>query len=146
MSLEAKITDIKSRFENISDWEERYKEIIRIGKTLTPMTDGDKEDKFKVKGCQSLVWLKPSYADGIVTFHADSDAILVKGIIGLLIEVYSGHGPDEILKNSPEFLKEIGITDHLSMNRTNGLASMMKQIQMYAVAYNSLKEKGILAC
>lgn len=144
MTTEAKIEALKQRFLKHSDWEDRYRELIKLGKSLSEMEEEAKLDKYKIKGCQSQVWLKPSYKDGLVHFQADSDAVLVKGIIALLVEAYSGLAPKEIITLKADFLKEIGISDHLSMNRTNGLASMIKQIQMYAFVFNSLNEKGVL--
>lgn len=141
--MKDKIKQIIDRFNAHSDWEDKYRELIKVGKTLKTMDESDKESKFEVKGCQSKVWLKPKLKDGKIELIADSDAILVKGIIGLLLEVYSNSTPEEILSTPPEFLKEIGITDHLSMNRTNGLAAMVKQIQMYASLFSTLIAKGI---
>ncbi len=143
MSLSSKKTNIISRFSRHSDWEDRYKELIVLGKNLAELSQDKQIEKFEVKGCQSKVWLVPSYKEGKVFFEASSDAILVKGIVGLLVEVYSGESPSDILADKDDFLKEIGITEHLSMNRTNGLAAMIKQVKMYAFAYKSLQDKGI---
>jgi cysteine desulfuration protein SufE len=142
MSVGERTTRVIERFKAVGDWEERYKELIQIGKHLAPYPEEQRLEKFKVKGCQSQVWLYPELKEKKVFFHADSDALLVKGIVGLLTEVYSGCSPQEILETPADFLKEIGITEHLSMNRTNGLASMLKQIQMYALVYKSLGEKS----
>lgn len=131
---------VKDRFLQFSDWEDRYKELIHLGRALPPYPEDKREDKYKVKGCQSQVWLYPEFKDGRVYFHADSDAVLVKGIVGLLVQVYSDATPDEILNTRPEFLKEVGITEHLSMNRSSGLASMMKQIQMYALVFKTMQK------
>jgi cysteine desulfuration protein SufE len=131
-------TQIKNRFLQFHDWEDRYKELITLGKQLSAYPEDKRDEKFKVKGCQSQVWLFPEFKDGRVYLHADSDALLVKGIVGLLVSVYSDATPEEILATPPEFLKEVGITEHLSMNRSNGLAAMMKQIQMYAVVFKSM--------
>lgn len=131
-------TQIKNRFLQFKDWEDRYKELIVLGKQLADYPEDKRDEKFKVKGCQSQVWLYPEFKDGRVYLHADSDALLVKGIVGLLVSVYSDATPEEILATPPEFLKEVGITEHLSMNRSNGLAAMMKQIQMYAVVFKSM--------
>ncbi len=132
-------TQIKERFLKFPDWEGRYQELIHLGRELAPYPEDKREEKFKVKGCQSQVWLYPEFKDGRVYFYGDSDALLVKGIVGLLVSVYSDATPDEILSTKPEFLKEVGITEHLSMNRSNGLAAMMKQIQMYAAVFQSLQ-------
>lgn len=128
-----RINKIKARFFQYSDWEDRYKELILLGKSLETYPEDKREEKYKIKGCQSQVWLYPEVRDGRVFFYGDSDAVLVRGIVGLLLSVYSDATPAEILATKPEFLKEVGITEHLSMNRSNGLAAMMKQIQMYAL-------------
>lgn len=137
------VEQIIDRFNKYSDWEDRYRELIKTGKSLTDLDESQKIDKFKVRGCQSQVWLVPELKDGKVLFKADSDAVLVKGIVALLVEAYSGLTPEEITAQDTGFLKEIGITEHLSMNRTNGVANMVKQIKMYAMAFQSLVAKGI---
>jgi cysteine desulfuration protein SufE len=136
-------TQIRQRFLQFKDWEDRYKELIVLGKNLDSYPEEKREEKYKVKGCQSQVWLFPEFKDGRVYFRADSDAVLVKGIVGLLVSVYSDATPDEILSTKPEFLQEVGITEHLSMNRSNGLAAMMKQIQMYAVVFKSMSSQKV---
>lgn len=138
MSIENSIKEIESTFSQSKDWEDKYRQIIKYGKDLAEMKEELKVDKYKVKGCQSQVWLFPELKEGKVFFQADSDAMLVKGIISVLLKVYSGQTPDDILKHEPSFLNELGITQHLSMNRSNGLASMMKQIKMYALAMKAL--------
>lgn len=136
-------SQVKERFLQFKDWEDRYKELINLGKQLPLYPEDKREEKFKVKGCQSQVWLCPEFKEGRIYFHADSDAVLVKGIVGVLVSVYSDATPDEILSTSPDFLKEVGITEHLSMNRSNGLAAMMKQIQMYAVVFKSMSAQKV---
>ncbi len=143
MNISERTTQIKNRFLQFKDWEDRYKELIQLGKSLAPYPEDKRDEKFKVKGCQSQVWLYPEFKEGRVYFHGDSDALLVKGIVGLLTSVYSDATPDEILSTKPEFLKEVGITEHLSMNRSNGLAAMMKQIQMYAVVFKSMSAQKV---
>jgi cysteine desulfuration protein SufE len=138
-----RVSQVKARFLQFKDWEDRYKELINLGRQLPAYPEDKREEKFKVKGCQSQVWLCPEFKEGRVYFHADSDAVLVKGIVGVLVSVYSDSTPDEILSTSPDFLKEVGITEHLSMNRSNGLAAMMKQIQMYAVVFKSMSAKKV---
>lgn len=138
--MEERTTRIKERFLQFKDWEDRYKELIQIGRTLAPYPEDKRDEKYKVKGCQSQVWLYPEFKDGRVIFHGDSDAMLVKGIVGILVSVYSDATPDEILTTRPEFLQEVGIQEHLSMNRSNGLAAMMKQIQMYAAVFKSMQK------
>jgi cysteine desulfuration protein SufE len=135
-----RIDQIKKRFLQYHDWEDRYKELITLGKSLDTYPEDKREEKFKIKGCQSQVWLYPEFKNGKVYFHADSDALLVKGIVGLLVNVYSDATPEEIINTKPDFLKEVGITEHLSMNRSNGLAAMMKQIQMYALVFKSTQK------
>ncbi len=138
--MEERISHIKARFLKFKDWEDRYKELICLGKELSSYPEDKREDKYKVKGCQSQVWLYPEFKDGRIYFFGDSDAVLVKGIVGLLISVYSDATSDEIISTKPEFLKDVGISEHLSMNRSNGLASMMKQIQMYALVFKSMQK------
>lgn len=144
MDATGNIEQIITKFKQMDSWEDRYKAIIQDGKKMEPLAQELQVDKYKINGCQSQVWLVPSLSDGKVHFKADSDAFLVKGIINLLVSVYSGLKPDEILATDAGFLKEIGITEHLSMNRSNGLASMVKQIKMYAVAFKSLTDNGVL--
>ena len=143
MEIAAKIDHLVQKYKDMDSWESRYKSIIQDGKKMDSLDQELLLDKYKVTGCQSQVWLVPSLKNGKVHFKADSDAMLVKGIIHLLISVYSGSTPQEIIETKADFLKKIGITEHLSMNRSNGLASMVKQIQMYAIAFKSLTDKGI---
>lgn len=140
MTIIERAQNVKERFLQFNDWEDRYKELIQLGKTLPAYPEDKRDEKYKIKGCQSQVWLYPELKDGRVYFYADSDALLVKGIVGILVSVYSDSTPAEILSMKPDFLKEVGITEHLSMNRTNGLAAMMKQIQMYALVYQSMQK------
>ena len=140
MNINERISQVKERFLKFSDWEDRYKELIELGKDLKNYPEDKREDKYQVKGCQSQVWLYPEFKDGRVYFWGDSDAVLVKGIVGLLVYVYSEATPDQILGTKPDFLKEVGITEHLSMNRSNGLASMVKQMQMYAVVFKTIRQ------
>ncbi len=144
MESDQRIQDIINKFSKMDSWEDRYKSIIQDGKKGESLDRELQIDKFKVNGCQSQVWLVPSLKNGKVFFRSDSDSFLVKGIAHLLVSVYSNLIPEDILGTGPEFLKEIGITEHLSMNRSNGLSSMVKQIHMYAIAYKSLTDKGIL--
>ncbi len=143
MALENRCTELVKKFKNFEGWEDKYKYIISLGKELEPMDEVLKTDANKVKGCQSQVWLFPSVIDGKIFFQADSDASIVKGIISLLLKVYSDATPDEILKTKPGFLGTIGLSEHLSMGRANGLNSMMKQISMYAFAIKTKIEMGL---
>jgi cysteine desulfuration protein SufE len=124
-------------FKRFSDWEERYKHLIDLGKKMPPMDEVNRNPTNLVKGCQSQVWLHADLSGEKIIFQADSDASIVKGIIALLINVYSGSTPDEILMTKPTFLEDIGLREHLSMSRANGLNSMMKQISFFAVAYKA---------
>lgn len=124
-------------FELFDDWMDKYNYIIELGKEL-PMIDAQyKTEEFLISGCQSQVWLHPEMRDGKLYFSADSDAIITKGIVNLLIRVLSGHTPQEILDNDLSYIDKIGLREHLSPTRSNGLASMMKQIKLYALAYSA---------
>jgi cysteine desulfuration protein SufE len=141
MSLKEVQKEIIEEVQFLPDWEEKYGEIIRLGKKLPDYPEEYRDDKYKVKGCQSQVWLHPEFKDGKIHFDADSDAMIVKGLIALLMRVYNNRTPQEILDNPPDFLTEIGIDNHLSPTRKNGLGAMMKQIQMYAVAFKSINQE-----
>jgi len=132
---------IVKEFENLQDWDEKYSHIIKLGRELEAYPEEFRNDKFKVNGCQSQVWIHARAKDGKVVFEADSDAMIVKGLIAILMRVYSGYKPSEILAASPDFLKKIGIDNHLSPTRKNGLSAMLKQIQMYALAFKTVLEK-----
>lgn len=129
------------RFKDVDDWDERYKIIIDFGKALSPFPEENKTDKNKLDGCQSQVWITAEFKDGRVYFEADSDAMIVKGLAGLILNVYSGQTPQDILQNPPDFINKIGIDSHLSPTRKNGLGAMIKQIQMYALAFKALANR-----
>ena len=127
--------ELIQEFEMFDDWMDKYNYIIELGKDL-PMIDPQfKTEEYLISGCQSQVWLHPDMRDGKLYFSADSDAIITKGIVNLLIRVLSGHTPQEILDNDLAYIDAIGLKNHLSPTRSNGLASMIKQIKMYALAY-----------
>ena len=132
-----RIAMIKNDFIQFPDWESRYKHLIDLGKKLAPMNEVLKIEANKIKGCQSQVWLSAEIEDGKIIFSADSDASIVKGIVALLVFVYSGSSPDEVLMTKPNFLEDIGLREHLSMSRANGLSSMLKQISFYAMAFKA---------
>ncbi len=132
-----RIAKIKNEFLQFPDWESRYKHLIDLGKKLNPINEELKIEANKIKGCQSQVWLSAELKDGKIIFCADSDASIVKGIIALLVFVYSDSTPDEVLSTKPNFLEDIGLRDHLSMSRANGLSSMLKQISFYAMAFKA---------
>lgn len=130
---------IVTEFKEFRTWEEKYKYIIRLGKELPEMPESEKLDDLKVKGCQSQVWLKADLNDQMqVVFQADSDALIVKGLIALLLRVFSEQTPESILQSDVKFIEDIGLSSHLSASRTNGLQSMIKQIKYYAQAYDYL--------
>ncbi len=137
MTLKEKQERIIRQFEILGDWPERYKFIIKQGKKLPPLDEEKKTEDNLVRGCQSQVWLDTELDDDRIIFKADSDAAITKGLVALLVNFYSGETPDNILSTDPEFIKEIGMQDHLSPTRSNGLASMVKQMKIYAMAYKS---------
>ncbi|MDD4974003.1 MAG: SufE family protein [Bacteriovorax sp.] len=132
-----RIEKLKNDFKNFGEWEARYKHLIELGKKMPPMKEEFKTEENKVKGCQSQVWLHAELIGDKIHFSADSDASIVKGIVALLVYVYSESTPDEILMTKPTFLEDIGLREHLSMSRANGLTSMVKQISFYAMAFKA---------
>ncbi|MEB3244764.1 MAG: SufE family protein [Vampirovibrionales bacterium] len=136
-------TALVERFNAMPDWEARYKAVIDMGKALPEFPDDKRLDDNKVQGCQSQVWLVAALdlnAQGqkIVQFKADSDALLVKGLLAVVLSVFNDLPPAEILAANTDFLNEIGLTEHLSMQRNNGLAAVLKQIKFYALAYSAM--------
>ena len=135
MSIKEKQQELIDDFTFLSDWEQKYEYIIDLGKELKGLPEEKKNEDILIKGCQSQVWLDAELRDGKIFFLADSDGILPKGIISLLVGVYSGHTAEEILDSDFDFISKIGLQEFLSPSRANGLASMIKQIKFYAVAY-----------
>ncbi len=135
MSIKEKQQELIDDFAFLSDWEQKYEYIIDLGKELKGLPEEKKNEDILIKGCQSQVWLDAELRDGKIFFLADSDGILPKGIISLLVGVYSGHTAKEILAADFDFISKIGLQEFLSPSRANGLASMIKQIKFYAVAY-----------
>ena len=135
MSIKEKQQELIDDFAFLSDWEQKYEYIIDLGKGLKGLPEEKKKEDILIKGCQSQVWLDAELRDGKIFFLADSDGILPKGIISLLVGVYSGHTAEESLAADFDFISKIGLQDFLSPSRANGLASMIKQIKFYAVAY-----------
>jgi cysteine desulfuration protein SufE len=127
--------EIAEEFALFDSWDDKYEYIIDLGKKLPVLEDKHKLDENKVRGCQSTVWLVADYIDGKVYFKADSDAIIVKGLISMLIRVLTGHTPDEIIQASLGFIQKIGMTTHLAQTRSNGLLAMVKQMKNYALAF-----------
>ena len=130
---------IIDEFNFFKDWSEKYQYLIDLGKNLPEFKDSNRIDSNLIKGCQSKVWLNSSFDNNIVIFEADSDAIISKGIISLLIRVFSGHKPEDIVESKIDFIEKIGLNTHLSQTRANGLLAMIKQIKIYALAYQSKK-------
>src|SRR5215213_883019 len=127
--------EIVEEFALFDNWDDKYEYIIDLGKKLPALEQEYKRNDNKVKGCQSTVWLVAEYKDGHVFYKADSDAVIVKGLISMLIRVLSGQTPDDIVKAPLNFIKEIGMMSHLAQTRSNGLLSMVKQMKNYALAY-----------
>ncbi|MDH5581546.1 MAG: SufE family protein [Bdellovibrionales bacterium] len=140
-NIEIRVKELISEFNQFKDWEDRYKYLIQLGKNLSPLPEDYRIDKNLIKGCQSKAWLHAEFKDGIVNFHGDSEAAIVKGIMAIALKVYSGSSPDEILKTGPGFLEEIGLREHLSMSRSNGLSSLLKLISTYAIVFKNMESK-----
>jgi len=143
-SIEQKINQLKSQFlfgnpEN--DWEKKYEKLIELGKKWSGLTDSEKSEDLKVKGCQSQVWIKAELKDGKMILKGDSDALIVRGLVAMVLSVYSDETPSVILNTEPSFVKDLGFDTGLSPSRTNGLFSMIKQIKYYAAAFNYLLSK-----
>lgn len=143
MTIEEKQDRFIRQFELLGDWPERYKYIIKLGQKLDPLDEKYKVEENLVRGCQSQVWLHTDFEDGKVIFKADSDAAITKGLVAMMVKFYSGEDPDTILHTNPEFIDKIGMQEHLSPTRSNGLASMVKQMKIYAMAYKSKAEQSV---
>ena len=141
MTINEQQDEVIEEFEGFSDWMDKSQMLIDLGNDLEPLDAKYKTEQNLIDGCQSRVWLKADYVDGQIVFTADSDALITKGIIALLIQVLSGHTPSEIANADLYFIDRIGLKEHLSPTRSNGLLSMVKQIRMYALAYEA-KEAG----
>ncbi|MBP3679047.1 MAG: SufE family protein [Bacteroidaceae bacterium] len=129
--------EVIEEFSDFDDWMDKYQLLIDLGNEQEPLAPEYKNDQNLIDGCQSRVWLQADLVDGKVEFQAESDALIVKGIIALLIKVVSGHTPDEILENDLYFIEAIGLKEHLSPTRSNGLLAMVKQMRMYALAFKA---------
>jgi len=139
MSDHKKIEDIeaeiKDEFSLFDSWDDKYEYIIDLGKKLPPLDEKYKIDENRVRGCQSTVWLVADYKDGKIFYKAESDAVIVKGLISMLIRVLSGHAPDDVIHAKLNFIHEIGMTTHLAQTRSNGLLAMVKQMKNFALAF-----------
>ena len=128
--------EIIEEFSSFDDWMDKYQLLIDLGSDQEPLPEQYKTEQNLIDGCQSRVWLQADYEDGVINFRAESDALIVKGIVTLLIRVLSGHTPQEILDADLYFISRIGLREHLSPTRSNGLLAMVKQMRAYAIAYN----------
>ncbi|HJH75980.1 MAG TPA: SufE family protein [Prevotellaceae bacterium] len=135
MTINEAQDEVIDEFSDFTDWMDKYQLLIDLGNEQKPLDDKYKTESNLIDGCQSRVWLQADYEDGKIYFTAESDALIVKGIIALLIRVLSGHTPQEILDTDLYFIDRIGLKDHLSPTRSNGLLAMVKQIRMYALAF-----------
>ena len=129
--------EVIEEFNDFDDWMDKYQLLIDLGNEQEPLDEKYKTEQNLIDGCQSRVWLQADMEDGNVVFQAESDALIVKGIIALLIKVVSGHTPDEILNSDLYFIEKIGLKEHLSPTRSNGLLAMVKQMRMYALAFKA---------
>lgn len=138
MTISEKGQSLVEDFSFMEDWTEKYQYLIDLSKNLAPMDTKFKVEDNLIKGCQSKVWLKANFENELINFQADSDAIISKGIVAILLSVLNDRKPNEILNADLSFIDQIGLKEHLSPNRANGLSSMLKQIKFYALAYSKL--------
>ena len=136
MTINEAQDEVIEEFSGFTDWMDKYQMLIDLGGDLEPLDERYKTEQNLIDGCQSRVWLQADYDGSVITFTAESDALIVKGIIALLIQVLSGHTPKEILDADLYFIDRIGLKEHLSPTRSNGLLAMVKQIRMYALAFS----------
>jgi len=137
MTTDAIQDEIIETFSVFDDWMDRYSLLIDMGNALPPLDERFKTEANLIEGCQSRVWLNAQCVDGMVVYQAESDAVIVKGIVALLIRVLSGHTPQEVLDTDLYFIESIGLREHLSPTRSNGLVAMLKQMKMYALAFQN---------
>jgi len=140
-NIESRVKEVINEFNQFKDWEERYKHLIKLGKELAPLPEEYRIEKNLIKGCQSKAWLHAEFKEGYIHFYGDSEAAIVKGIMAIALKVYSGSTPDEILKTGANFLEEIGLREHLSMSRSNGLSSLLKLVSTYAIVFKNMESK-----
>ena len=141
MTIQEEKDELIEEFEMFDDWMDKYNYIIEMGKELTPLSDDLKIKKYLISGCQSQLWLVADYADGKINFQVDSDAIITKGIAQVLLRVVNKRSPKEIVDEDFSFLDSIGLKEHLSPTRSNGLTSMIKQIKLYALVFKTKEEQ-----
>jgi cysteine desulfuration protein SufE len=142
MTIEEIQHDIIEEFSIYDDWMDKYAYLIELGNQLEDLDPKDKNDQNLIKGCQSRVWLVAEKGNGKIHFRGESDAVIVKGLVALLLRVVSGRTPKEIMENNLHFIDDLGLKQHLSPTRSNGLLAMVKQIKLYAVAFNRLESEG----
>ncbi|MCQ2383490.1 MAG: SufE family protein [Paludibacteraceae bacterium] len=140
MNIEERQEEVIEEFSLYDDWMDRYQYLVELGNALPEMPEADKTEQNLIEGCQSKVWLTAQYNNGVMTYQGDSDAIIVKGIVSLLIKVLSGSTADEIIQSDLHFIDAIGLKEHLSPTRSNGLSAMVKQMRLYAIAYKAKNE------
>ncbi|MBS1351986.1 MAG: SufE family protein [Coprobacter sp.] len=133
--------EVVDEFSAFDDWMDKYALLIELGNSLSPLDEQFKVESNLIEGCQSRVWLHAEYRDGKVLYQAESDAVIVKGIVSLLIKVLSGHTPREILDTHLYFIEQIGLTEHLSPTRSNGLLAMVKQMRLYAMVFKAQEDE-----
>jgi cysteine desulfuration protein SufE len=140
MSIKETQEAIIDEFSVMDEWMDKYNYLIDLGKSIPLLDEAGKKEENLIRGCQSRVWLSADFSDGVVNFKADSDAIITKGIAALLIRVLSGHTPNEILNTDLYFIDKIGLKEHLSPTRSNGLVAMLKQMRLYALAFKTKED------
>lgn len=138
MTIEEIQQEIISEFSVFDDWMDKYSYLIEMGNELTPMSDDKKTEQNIIRGCQSQVWIDADYNNGVVTYQGDSDALIVKGLVALMLRVVNNQTPEAIMNADFHFVDKIGLKEHLSPTRSNGLLAMIKQIKLYAVAFNKI--------
>lgn len=142
MSINELQDNVIEEFADFDDWMDKYALLIDLGNSLPPLEEKYKTESNLIEGCQSRVWLQADYVDGKLLFKGESDAVIVKGIVSLLINILSGHSPQEILDADLYFIEKIGLKEHLSPTRSNGLVAMVKQMRMYALAFRTKEQQG----
>ncbi|MBP3519175.1 MAG: SufE family protein [Parabacteroides sp.] len=142
MSINELQDNVIEEFADFDDWMDKYALLIDLGNALPPLEEKYKTESNLIEGCQSRVWLQADYVDGKLLFKGESDAVIVKGIVSLLISILSGHSPQEILDADLYFIEKIGLKEHLSPTRSNGLVAMVKQMRLYALAFRTKEQQG----
>ena len=142
MTINELQNNVIEEFADFDDWMDQYALLIDVGNSLPPVEEKYKTESNLIEGCQSRVWLQADYVDGKILFKGESDAVIVKGIVSLLISILSDHTPQEILDADLYFIEKIGLKEHLSPTRSNGLVAMVKQVRMYALAFRTKEQQG----